>query len=200
MEIEHLIAFNLALFAAIASPGPALLVAIKTTLSSGRWAGIAVGTGLGMVASLWTLAALLGLEAVILAFPWAYAAVKFGGASYLLYIAYGMWIGARDSVQTEIRPARHAFRQGVTINVLNPKSALFAAAVLVVIFPKGMSMGENLLVVANHFTVEVLFYTALAFGMSRASVSQTYMRAKVQIDRLAASVLGFLGLRILVNR
>jgi threonine/homoserine/homoserine lactone efflux protein len=200
MEIEHLIAFNVALFAAIASPGPALLVAIRTTLSSGRRAGIAVGSGLGLVAALWTLAALLGLEAVFLAFPWAYAAVKFGGACYLLYIAYSMWIGARNPVRTDVRPARHAFRQGVTINLLNPKSVLFAAAVLVVIFPKGMSLGENLLVVVNHFAVEVLFYTALAFGMSRATVSQAYMRAKTYIDRVAASVLGLLGLRLIANR
>lgn len=200
MEITHLIAFNVALFAAIASPGPALLVAIKTTLSAGRRAGIAVGCGLGLVASLWTFAALLGLEAVFLAFPWAYAAVKAIGAAYLIYVAYGMWVGAREAVQTEIKPAAHAFRQGVMINVLNPKSALFAAAVLVVIFPEGMTMGENLLVVANHFMIEVLFYIALAFGMSRASVSQRYLRAKVYIDRVAAGVLGLLGLRLLLNR
>jgi len=200
MELIHLIAFNVALFAAIASPGPALLVAIKTTLSSGRQAGIAVGLGLGLVASLWTLAALLGLEALFLAFPWAYAAVKFIGAAYLIYIAYGMWIGARDAVQTELKPAAHAFRQGVMINILNPKSVLFAAAVLVVIFPAGMTMAENLLIVANHLVIEVLFYTALAFGMSRASVSQSYMKAKVYIDRVAAGILGLLGLRLLLSR
>ena len=200
MELTHLIPFNIALFAAIASPGPALLVAIKTTLSSGRQAGIAVGLGLGLVASLWTLAALLGLEAIFLAFPWAYAAVKFIGAAYLIYVAYGMWVGARDAVQTEIKPARHAFRQGVMINVLNPKSVLFAAAVLVVIFPEGMTMSENLLVVANHLVIEALFYITLAFGMSRASVSQSYMRAKVYIDRVAAIILGMLGLRLLLNR
>jgi len=200
MEFTHLIAFNVALFAAIASPGPALLVAIKTTLSSGRQAGIAVGLGLGLVASLWTLAALLGLDALFLAFPWAYAAVKFIGATYLIYIAYGMWVGARDAVQTEMKPAAHAFRQGVMINILNPKSVLFAAAVLVVIFPAGMTMAENLFIVANHLAIEVLFYTALAFGMSRASVSQNYMKAKVYIDRVAAGILGLLGLRLLFSR
>jgi len=200
MEFTHLIAFNVALFAAIASPGPALLVAIKTTLSSGRQAGIAVGLGLGLVASLWTLAALLGLEALFLAFPWAYAAVKFIGATYLIYIAYGMWVGARDAVQTEMKPAAHAFWQGVMINILNPKSVLFAAAVLVVIFPTGMTMAETLFIVANHLAIEALFYTALAFGMSRVSVSQSYMRAKVYIDRVAAGILGLLGLRLLLSR
>jgi len=200
MEFAHLIAFNIALFAAIASPGPALLVAIKTTLSSGRQGGIAVGLGLGLVASLWTLAALLGLEVVFLAFPWAYAALKVIGAGYLIYIAYRMWIGAHAPVHTDMTPAAHAFRQGIMINILNPKSVLFAAAVLVVIFPKGLTLSETVLIVANHLCVEVAFYTALAVAMSRPSVSQSYLRAKVYIDRVAACVLGVLGLRLLLSR
>ncbi|MBT0957031.1 LysE family translocator [Alphaproteobacteria bacterium KMM 3653] len=200
MDLSHVIAFNIALGAAIASPGPALLVAIKTTLSSGRRAGIAVGLGLGLVAALWTLAALLGLETIFAVFPWAYGGVKAVGALYLIYIAYQMWVHARAKVEAQMTPASHAFRQGVMINALNPKSVLFAAAVLVVIFPSGMSLGENLFVVANHLAIEVLFYTGLAFGMSHAAVSQRYMRAKVYIDRVAAGVLGLLGLRLLFQR
>ncbi len=200
MELSHLIAFNLALFAAIASPGPALLVAIKTTLSAGRQSGVAVGLGLGLVASLWTLAALLGLEAVFLLFPWAYALVKFLGAGYLIYVAYSMWTGARNPIGNETKPAAHAFRQGLLINLLNPKSVLFSAAVLVVIFPAGLTTTENLLIVANHFLIEAAFYTALAFAMSRPAVSTGYMRARLYIDRFAAGVLGLLGLRLLISR
>ncbi len=200
MELTHLIAFNIALLAAIASPGPAMLVSIKTTLTSGRRAGIALGLGLGTMACLWTLAALLGLEAIFLAFPWAYAAVKFVGALYLIYIAYGMWRGARDPMQSNVQPARHAYRQGIMVNFLNPKSVLFAAAVLVIIFPAGMTMTENLIVVANHFLVEAICYTGLALSMSRASVNNGYLRAKAHIDRAASVILGALGLRLLLSR
>ncbi|MDX8348581.1 LysE family translocator [Cognatiyoonia sp. IB215446] len=200
MEITHLIAFNLALFAAIASPGPALVVAIRTTLSAGRRAGIAVGLGLGLVASLWTLAALLGLEAVFSLFPWAYALVKTIGALYLIYVAYNMWVHARAPIGAAETSGRHAFRQGAMINILNPKAVLFAAAVLIVIFPAEMTVAQSALVVLNHLMVEVLFYTCLAFAMSSAAVSRRYLRAKVYIDRAAAAVLGALGLRLLVSR
>lgn len=200
MELSHLIAFNVALFAAIASPGPAMLVAIKTTLVAGRRAGVAVGLGLGLVAALWTLAALLGLEAVFLVFPWAYTTVKLLGAAYLIYVAYRTWTGARSPISDDAKPAAHAFRQGVLINLLNPKSVLFAAAVLVVIFPTGLTMTENLLIVANHIVIELLFYTTLAFAMSRPAVSRGYMRAKFYFDRFAAGVLGLLGLRLLMTR
>lgn len=200
MTIEHLIAFNLALFVAIASPGPALLVAIQTTLNAGRRAGIATGCGLAMMAAIWTMAALLGLEAVFQLFPWAYTTAKVLGALYLVYIAWGMWRGAKNKIKTKAEPAHRSFRQGFFINVLNPKSMLFAAAVLVVIFPANMTLIENITVVVNHFIIEVLFYTLLAFAMSTQTVKDRYMKAKVYIDRTASLVLGTLGLRLIFNR
>ena len=197
MSVEHLLAFNIALLAAIASPGPALLVAIRTTLSAGRPAGIAVGAGLAVVAAMWTGAALLGLDAVFTLFPWAYTTAKIGGALYLLYIAWKMWRGARQRVETTTKPATHAFRQGMTINLLNPKSVLFSAAVLIVIFPANMTLLENAVVVLNHFLVEVTCYSLLALVMSTPVVSDRYLRAKVYIDRIAAGILGLLGIRLI---
>lgn len=200
MTIEHLIAFNLALFAALASPGPALLVSIKTTLTAGRRAGMAIGCGLAMMAALWTLTALLGLEVVFELFPWAYLIVKMAGAIYLIYIAYSMWKSAREKIESAEQPAKNAFRQGIMINLLNPKSVLFAAAVLVVIFPSNMSIGESIIIVFNHLIVEVLFYCGIALGMSTKAVSAAYLRAKIYIDRIAAGVLGLLGLKLLISR
>ena len=200
MTIEQLLAFNLALIVAIASPGPTLLVAIQTTVSAGRRSGVAIGSGLAIMAALWTLMALLGLEAVFTIFPWAYAVMKTAGAIYLIYVAWNMWQGARDEVQTRVKPARNSFKQGLLINVLNPKSVLFAAAVLVVIFPASMSWADNLIVVVNHLVVEVIFYIALAFGMSAAVVRKTYLKMKAYIDRFAAVVLGGLGVRLLIDR
>ena len=200
MTIGQLIAFNLALLAAIVSPGPALLVAIRTTLGEGRKAGIAIGLGLGTMAATWTLAALLGFELVFQLFPWAYAAVKTLGAAYLVYVAYKMWRGARDPIVAHRRLVQHAFIQGVSINLLNPKSVLFAAAVLIVVFPQSMSAVDNALVVGNHLLVESVFYTTLAFAMSSAAVSARYLRAKVYLDRTAALILGALGVRLLTSR
>lgn len=200
MSVEHLIAFNIALFAAISSPGPALLVAIQTTLRSGRRAGVATGFGLGLMAAIWTMTALLGLEAIFQLVPWAYAVMRLVGAVYLLYIAWRMWRGARNEIESETVHTGHAFRQGFLINVLNPKAVLFAAAVLVVVFPKSMTLLDNATVVLNHLTVEILFYTSLAFAMSTPAARNGYLRAKRHIDRTASLILGALGLRLLVGR
>lgn len=200
MTLDQLLAFNIALLAAIVSPGPALLVAIRTILGSGRSAGIAIGTGLGLMAAIWTMMALLGLDALFRLFPWAYATVKTIGAIYLLFIAYQMWTGAKERIGGDAQPARRAFRRGFLINLLNPKSMLFAAAVLIVVFPAQMTLTENVVVVLNHLAVELLFYIGLAFAISTQAVSRRYLRAKRHIDRAASVVLGALGLRLLVSR
>ena len=200
MTFGQLLAFNLALLVAIASPGPALLMAIRTTLSGGRRAGIAVGAGLGLMAATWTLMALLGLGIFFELFPAVYVAARIAGAAWLLYLAYGIWRNASAPVEARGEPARHAFRQGFLINLLNPKSVLFAAAVLVAIFPAGIGTVESLIIVANHFFVEIAFYTTLAFCLSTRLVATRYLRAKSHIDRFAAAVLGALGLRLLWSR
>ena len=199
MTWEQLVAFNIALLVAIASPGPALLMATHTAASRGRSAGIEVGIGLGLMACTWTMMALLGLAVVFQLFPMVYTGVKVLGGAYLLFLAYKMWRNASAPIDARIPLARHAFRQGFLVNLLNPKSVLFAAAVLVAVFPAGLSVSESFVIVINHFMVEVAFYTTLAFCMSTQVVSKRYMQAKVYIDRGAALVLGALGTRLVLT-
>jgi len=195
-----LLAFNAVLAAALLSPGPALLFALRTALADGRASGIAAGLGLGAVAAGWTLAALLGLEAVFTVFPWAYALLKTAGAIYLLYIAFATWRGAKDVVGPSARPRGRAFVDGALINLGNPKSVLFAASVLVVIFPKGLGVGDIALIVANHALVEWLFYGVFALLLSGASARRAYLGTKPVIDRGAALLMGALGLKLLLDR
>ena len=201
MTWETLLAFNATLFVAWVVPGPAALVAIRTTLAEGRGAGIVAGLGLAAVAALWTLAALLGLEAVFAVAPWSATILRVGGALYLIWIAWATWRGARAPLP-EGRAAGagwRAFRRGALVNLGNPKSILFAAAVLVVIFPPGLSSAEVALVVANHLALEAALYALLALGMGTAPVRRAYGRAKAWIDRAAAVVIGGLGLRLLLR-
>lgn len=200
MGPEHLIAFNVVLLAAMASPGPALLIALRTSIVNGRGAGIATGIGLGLVASLWTLAALVGLEGIFRVFPWAYSALRIGGALYLIWIAWKTWQGARQPLRADAAPARRAFVDGMLVNLGNPKSVLFAAAVLVVVFPAGLTPAEIALVTANHFLVECLVYATLATAFGRPAISRRYLAAKPVLDRVSATVLGALGLRLLWER
>ncbi|WP_297773333.1 LysE family translocator [uncultured Roseovarius sp.] len=201
MTALDLLAFNAVLMVAILSPGPALVFALRTALADGRGAGIAAGIGLGLIAAGWTLAALLGLEAVFAVFPWAYVALKVAGAGYLLYLAWSTWRTAHaplaDTVQ---KPRGRAFLDGVLINLGNPKSVLFAASVLVVVFPTGLTALEIAMITVNHMVVEWIFYAGFATLLSGAAARRAYLGAKPWIDRAAALLMGALGLKLLLSR
>jgi threonine/homoserine/homoserine lactone efflux protein len=68
MQIDHILAFNAALLIALISPGPAFLLVLRTGVSCGKSAGLALGAGQGVAAAFWTLAALAGLEGVFICF------------------------------------------------------------------------------------------------------------------------------------
>ena len=200
MEWDSLLAFNFVLLAALASPGAAMLYCIKTSVSAGRIAGIATGIGLGVAASLWTLAALLGLESIFTLFPWTYTFLKLAGAAYLLWIAIQTWRHAKEPLGDAPTPKGRAFLSGLLVNAGNPKSMLFAAAVIVVVFPQGLSASEIGLIVANHLALEVVFYSTLAVILSSAPARRKYLSAKPLLDRIASCLLGALGLRLLIER
>lgn len=200
MTTAQLIAFNLTLLAAMAAPGPALLYALRQSVAGGFVAGAATGAGLGLMAALWTAAALLGLNAVFALVPWAYLVLKTAGALYLIWIAIQLWRNAHQPVSDSAHPGARAFLGGMLVNLANPKSVLFAGAVLVVIFPPDLSLGTKALIVANHFIVELIVYTLFAACLSSAPARAGYLRLKPIVDRAASVILGALGLRLLFGR
>ena len=201
MELAHILAFNLTLLAAIASPGPSLLYLIRTALAHGRATGIAAALGLATMAALWTLAALLGLDVLFRLFPWAFGIMKAAGALYLLWLAVQMWRGAHDPISATEPPSRRgAFLGGLAINLANPKSVLFAAAVILVIFPQGLTPTEKGLIFLNHLGVEMIVQPTIALAMSVGAIRARYLKLKPVFDRAAAMVLGALGLRLLTGR
>lgn len=200
MDWSHLIAFNVTLAAAILSPGPAFLYLVRTALTGGFRAGMTAGAGLGLIAAGWTGAALLGLEVIFAIFPWAYVTLKLLGAGYLLWIAWGLWRHARTPLSDSAPSHAGAFWGGALVNLGNPKSVLFASAVLVVIFPPGMAAWEKLAIVGNHLVVELVFYATISALMATRQARETYLRMKPVFDRVAAGVLAMLGLRLLFVR
>ncbi len=201
MTGESLLAFNALLIAAILSPGPAFLVALRTTLAQGRRAGMMTGLGLAMVATMWTGAALMGIDALFRLFPVVSTLARLLGGAYLLWIAWKLWRGAPEPVGRETVRAPggtgRALMLGIGVNLLNPKSVLFAGAVLLVVFPSPLSGPEKALVLANHLVLELVFYTGLAFGLSRPRPRAIYFATKPLFERSAALLLGFFGLRLL---
>jgi threonine efflux protein len=194
MGIEHLIAYNVALLVSILSPGPSMIYLIRNTLSGGRRTGIITAIGLAVMAAGWTVMALLGLDSIFHVFPWAYTVFKIGGAGFLIYIAWSTWRHASVPVAQNSQPRSHrsAFIGGILVNLGNPKSVFFAAAVL--------SALDKAIIAVDHLIVELTLQPLFAVFLSTRVISQRYLAIKPTLDRIAALALGAIGGRLLLDR
>jgi threonine/homoserine/homoserine lactone efflux protein len=128
-----LTAFIAASLALAVTPGPGVIYIVTRTLSQGRTAGFASVGGIALGNALNAAVAALGLAAVLATSALLYTALKYLGAAYLFYLAFQMLrqaeapAGAITSIAS--RPMK-VFRDGVIVAVLNPKTALFYAALL----------------------------------------------------------------------
>ena len=124
------------------TPGQDTFYILGRTISQGRSAGMASVMGISAGALVHTLAAALGLSALLAASASAFLAVKLAGAAYLIYLGARMFLTRTSAVSlSENFPSSGfypAFRQGMLTNVLNPKVALFFLAFM----PQFISAGS----------------------------------------------------------
>ncbi|MBW6421196.1 LysE family translocator [Rhizobium sp. XQZ8] len=131
---ELLLAFfvTTAVFAYI--PGPAMLYAAAQTMARGRWSGLMASFGIHLGGYVHVFAAAAGLSVLFHAVPMLYLIVKLLGAAYLVWLGISLF-RARATGETELpeigrKSGRRAFLESITVEVLNPKTALFFLAFL----------------------------------------------------------------------
>ncbi len=111
-------------------PGPGMLYVLARTVRGGKREGVLSTLGTGVAGLLHTLAAALGVSAVLATSAVAFAVIKWLGAAYLIYLGVRIVL-EKDipKVDTEsLTSSKGAFTQGVVTETLNPKTALFFLA------------------------------------------------------------------------
>ncbi|MCK3776138.1 LysE family translocator [Ensifer sesbaniae] len=121
-----------AIFAYI--PGPAMLYAAAQTMARGRFAGLMASLGIHLGGYVHVVAAAAGLSILFHAVPTLYLAVKLAGAGYLVWLGFTLMrakaSGDGHLPAVEAKSARRAFFESITVEVLNPKTAIFFVAFL----------------------------------------------------------------------
>ncbi len=114
------------------APGPDNLFVLTQSANHGRHAGLAITLGLCTGLLVHTTAVALGVAALIRSSPYAYAALKYLGAAYLLFLAWQAFRTDADHAPPTISSPGFGshFRRGVLLNLSNPKVALFFLAFL----------------------------------------------------------------------
>ncbi len=126
--------FCAAAIALLVVPGPAVLYIVASSIDGGRRGGLASMLGIQAGALVHVAAAAVGLSGLIAASALAFDTVKYVGAAYLL--AIGVWTIVRGGSPTDVEEPRaplryrRRFGQGIVVQILNPKTALFFLAFL----------------------------------------------------------------------
>jgi threonine/homoserine/homoserine lactone efflux protein len=135
-ETSTLALFAVAAVTLLLIPGPAVLYIVTRSVDQGRAAGLASVCGVHVGTLLHVAAAALGLSALLVSSATAYDTVRWLGAAYLVWLGVRRLLARDEDVPAAAdldarRPGLgRIFAQGVVVNVLNPKTALFFFAFL----------------------------------------------------------------------
>lgn len=187
MDLNSLLLFAVTCLAINLIPGPDVIYIVSNTMKGKMISGLKAAMGLGVGYFVHTLAASLGLSAIILSSALAFSIVKWLGAAYLVYLGIqaliSMWRGNNKIVVDDnSKPNGNVFFQGIVVSVLNPKVALFFLSFLPqFIDPLAGSTSIQLLTLGLIFSLlatlcNVLYASAGIWVFSRPN-SQRYSRA-----------------------
>lgn len=207
IDLTYWLVFLSAAVALNVSPGPDLIYILSRSVAHGRKVGLASAAGVCTGAFVHVLAVSVGLSAVLATSATAFTIVKYLGAAYLIYLgikslrsagaSFGSTAEARSSVS-----AWQAFRQGVLIDVLNPKVAIFFMAFLPQFVRQGHGSETSQLIFLGTLVICVAIVVEACFVLA-ASRATNFFRsnptASIWLDRILGSVLIALGIRLALS-
>jgi len=178
-DASHLLAFALIALGLVLTPGPNMIYLVSRSISQGRAAGLVSLAGVGLGFIVYMLCAAFGITALVFAVPYAYDALRIGGALYLLYLAWqALRPGGRSPFQVRELPPdrpRRLFAMGLFTNLLNPKAAMLYLSLLpqFIVPGHGSVLGQSV----------VLGFTQIAISLT----------VNALIVLAAGTIAGFLG-------
>ncbi len=207
MELAAFLAFVSVSAVVIVVPGPDTAMTIRNTLLGGRRVGVVTGLGVSLGQLVWTLAASVGIAALLVASEPAFLVVKLVGAAYLivlgLHALYSAW-KSRTAVDLPPRKptsVRGGLAQGLVSNLSNPKMAVFFMALLPQFVPAGgATFGWSVLLGLVFCALTFLWLALYAFVVAKAGTFLRAPRVKRVLDAVTGTVLVGLGVRIAVER
>ena len=133
-ELSSLLAYGLISLGMVLTPGPNMIYLISRSICQGPLAGLISLGGVALGFVVYMLCAALGITALLMAVPYAYDALRLGGALYLLYLAWqAVKPGGRSAFHVRDLPRdgpHKLFMMGFVTNLLNPKVAVMYLSLL----------------------------------------------------------------------
>lgn len=199
-DLSTILAFSAATIALLFIPGPAVVYILNRSVSDGRDVGLAAVLGLEVGDAIQATFAAVGLSAVLAASASLFNIVKWAGVVYLLYVGIRTLVTRPSALgEDHIHVSRkQAFRQGIVVNALNPKTALFFLS----IFPQFVdpndahAQTQSLVLGAVFVVLATLFNGTLSLAAS--ALRDLLLKGRgLYIMRRYVSAAMFIGLGLL---
>ena len=207
---SQLAAFLTFTFILVITPGSTTAVVVRNTLAGGRAAGLTSAAGAALGNTTHAIAAWLGLAIVFARWPLAMTGLRLAGAAFLAWLGLSSLYRAvryadgglrivSDGASGSVPEARSgSFRQGLTVNLLNPAIATFYLVVVPAFLPAGASRWYFAALAAIHITMAFVCHGlwAVAFDRLRRLLSPPLARRIVE----AATGVALVGLALRIVR
>ncbi|WP_373426411.1 MULTISPECIES: LysE family translocator [Mesorhizobium] len=187
----------------VLTPGPNMIYLISRSLSQGPKAGLISLGGVAVGFLFYVLCAAFGITALLLAVPYAYDVLRFGGALYLLYLAWqALRPGGRSPFQVKELPRdrpRKLFMMGLMTNLLNPKVAVLYLSLLPQFIEpeKGHVLSQLLVLGVTQITISLSVNAVIAVTAGSIAVFLAGRPLWMLIQRwLMGTVLAALAVRM----
>ena len=193
--------------AVIVTPGQDTALTIRNTLMGARRGGVATAVGVAGGQFVWTVAASIGITALLVASEPVFFAVRMAGAAYLVYLGatslWTAWRGPSSGHQVAaaagtpaLAPGR-ALRQGFLSNLGNPKMVVFFSSLLPQFVPAAGPTFLPMLGLGLLFcTLTLVWLSGYAWLVARAGNVLRRPRVRRAIDAITGTILVAFGVRV----
>ncbi|MDH1336164.1 LysE family translocator [Comamonas thiooxydans] len=203
---ENWLAFGLVSLGMVLTPGPNMVYLISRSICQGRAAGLISLGGVALGFVFYMMCAALGITAIVMAVPYAYDALRIGGALYLIYLAWqAVKPGGRSPFEVKNLPQdgpKKLFLMGFLTNLLNPKIAVMYLSLLPqFISPEhGSVLSQSLVLGFTQIVISVSVNATIAMLAGSIAVFLSGRPTWILVQRwLMGTVLAGLAVRMLTE-
>jgi threonine/homoserine/homoserine lactone efflux protein len=211
MDTQTLVTCLVAVTLLTLTPGVDTMLIIRNS-ARGGWLDGAVSS-LGICSGLFVHATVsaFGISIILLQTAWAFNALKFAGAAYLVWLGLCSWkravgrqqhlLAGQVTTRSDGFHFSRSLREGFLSNVLNPKTVIFYMAFLPqFINPSSPPLPQSLVVAGIHFSVAMLYQCVLAAMVDKARDWLRRPMVNRLFDTLTGSVLLFIGIKLATDK
>ncbi|MFU1477622.1 LysE family translocator [Roseovarius sp. C7] len=175
------------LVVAASSPGPAVAMLLGIAMGQGRGPALVAALGIACGSVVLNLGTLIGVGVLLSQAAWAMTALRWLGAAYLAYLAWGAWRKALappriKAAELAPRSTARLFLAGFLLQVTNPKAVVFWLAIASVGATAGGGTGIIALFVLGAFLISFACHGAWALLLSAGPIRRGYGRARGWIE------------------